>query len=70
MAAVILKLGTRGEWSTSHPGRFTPGKKLCNIHKAAAWAVTAVLHSLREEKNLFGPAGIWISDKVECIGSM
>jgi len=48
-----------GEWSTSRPGRFTPGEKSPGTHRIGGWVGTrAGLDAVAKRKNpIIAPAG-------------
>jgi len=56
VAPRILHLGTRWEWSASHPGRFTPGLRSPDNHWTGGWvAPRAGLDTVVAKRKILSP---------------
>jgi hypothetical protein len=56
--STIIDLGTRWEWSVSHPSRFTPGERFFGTHWIGLGSPTAGFYAVKKIKKIFPLLGI------------
>jgi hypothetical protein len=52
---LVLQVGGGGEWSTSHPGRFTPGERTPGTHCIGGWVGPRTGFDIMEETKCLAP---------------